>query len=50
MIRFEIIPYLVIKQNLLYLAAKVEFMKMSTPLEKAQCAFRFVATKSDPQA
>ena len=33
-IRFKITIYLVIKQNILNLVAKVEFMKMGTPQEK----------------
>ena len=32
------------------LVAKVEFMKMSTPQEKAQCVSWFIETKSDIQA
>ena len=33
----------------MYLIAKVEFMKMSTPQEKAQCVSWFIETKSDIQ-
>ena len=32
------------------LVAKVGFMKMSTPQQKAQCVFCFIETKSDIQA
>ena len=49
-IRYEILMYLVIKQNLLMLAAKVEFMKMSTDEEKPQSVSSFIETKSDTQA
>ena len=49
-IRFKITIYLVIKQNILNLVVKVEFMKMSTPQEKAQCVFWFIENKSDIQA
>ena len=34
----------------LNLVAKVEFMKMSIPQEKAQCVSWFIETKSDIQA
>ena len=46
-IRFKIIAGLVIKQNLLDLAAKVEFVKMSTPQKKAQSVSWFIETKKD---
>ena len=38
--RFKIAIYLVIKQNIFEFSSEsVEFMKMSTPQEKAQCVF-----------
>ena len=46
-IRFKITIYLVIKQNISNLIMKVEFMKTSTPQEKAQCISWFIETKSD---
>ena len=46
----EVIIDAVIKHNLLNIAAKVEFMEMSTPQEKAQCIFWFMETKSNIQA
>ena len=38
-IRFESTTYLVIEQNLWNCAAKVKFMKMSTPQEKTECIY-----------
>ena len=46
-IRFKITIYLVIKQNILNLVAKVQFIKMSTPQKKAQCVSWFIETKLD---
>ena len=48
-IRFKITIYLMIKKNI-FSVAKVEFMKMSSPQEKAHCIFWFIETKSDIQA
>ena len=49
-IRFVSIIYLVMEKNLLDLVAKVEFMKMGSPQELAQCVSWFTETKSDMQA
>ena len=38
------------EKNLLDLVAKVEFMKMGSPQEIAQCVSWFTETKSDMQA
>ena len=47
---FKITIYAVVKKNLLNLALKAEFMKISIPQEKARCVSGFIETKSDVQA
>ena len=49
-VRFKIVVCLVITQNLLNSAAKVDFMKMSISREKARYVSLYTETKSDIQA
>ena len=46
-IKLEIIIYLVIRRNLLNLAAIVEYMEMTISLKKAQCVSWFIDGKTD---
>ena len=48
-IKFEILIYFMIEQNLVNLASQVEFMKMNTPKENAHCVSKFMKGKSDVQ-